>query len=209
MSGDIVGILLAAGAAHRFGSDKLMHRLADGQPMALVAATKLRPACDRVVVVLRSEDHPLARLLAEIGCEIIACPEAEGGMGHSVAAGVRATADAAGWLVALADMPFIRPASHRAVAAALRAGASLAAPQYQGRRGHPVGFAQPWREALCALTGDRGGRDIVAAQRAQFVPCPVDDPGVLTDIDRPEDLPDRRPAKGDGPRSTDRADSRS
>lgn len=165
MSGDIVGILLAAGAGHRFGSDKLMHRLADGQPMALVAATKLRPACDRVVVVLRSEDHPLARLLAEMGCEIVACPEAVGGMGHSLAAGVRATADAAGWLVALADMPFIQPVSHHAVAAALRAGASLAAPQYQGRRGHPVGFAQPWGEALCALTGDHGGRDIVAAQR--------------------------------------------
>lgn len=190
-SGEIVGILLAAGRGRRFGSDKLMHPLADGRPMALAAAANLRPACDRVVVVLRAADHPLAGRLVEAGCEIVACPEADGGMGHSLAAGVRATADAAGWIVALADMPFIQPSTHRAIAAALLARASLAAPQYQGQRGHPVGFARQWREALSALTGDHGGRDILSAHRAQLVLRPVDDPGVLMDVDRPEQLPAR------------------
>jgi molybdenum cofactor cytidylyltransferase len=90
--------------------------------------------------------------------------------------------------VALADMPFIQPASHRAVVAALRAGASLAAPQCQGRRGHPVGFDRRWRDPLSVLQGDQGGRDILSAHREQLVLCPVDDPGVLLDIDRPQDL---------------------
>lgn len=188
-SGEIVGLLLAAGKGRRFGSDKLMHPLADGLPMALVAAANLRPACDRVVVVLRAADHPLAGRLVDAGCEIVVCPEADGGMGHSLAAGVRATADAAGWVVALADMPFIQPSTHRAIAAALRAGASLAAPQYQGRRGHPVGFAGKWLEALSALSGDHGGRAILGAHRAQLMLQPVDDPGVLMDVDRPEQLP--------------------
>ncbi|MFP5401509.1 MAG: NTP transferase domain-containing protein [Gammaproteobacteria bacterium] len=91
--------------------------------------------------------------------------------------------------MALADMPFIQPSTHRAIAAALRAGASLAAPQYQGRRGHPVGFAGEWLEALSALSGDHGGRDILGVHRAQLVLQPVDDPGVLMDVDRPEQLP--------------------
>ena len=190
MAGEVVGILLAAGAGRRFGGDKLMHRLDDGRPMALAAAESLRPACDRLMVVLRSADHPLAAALAERGCEIVACVDADGGMGHSLAAGVRAACDAAGWLVALADMPFIQPSSHRAVAAALHAGASLAATQFQGRRGHPVGFARQWLAPLSALGGDQGGREIVGAHREQLVLCPVDDPGVLIDIDRPDDLPD-------------------
>ncbi|MFP5404428.1 MAG: NTP transferase domain-containing protein [Gammaproteobacteria bacterium] len=99
-SGEIVGLLLAAGKGRRFGSDKLMHPLADGLPMALVAAANLRPACDRVVVVLRAADHPLAGRLVDAGCEIVVCPEADGGMGHDPAVGARATADAAGWVVA-------------------------------------------------------------------------------------------------------------
>lgn len=189
MSGGIVGILLAAGAGRRFGSDKLLHVLADGTPMALAAARNLASACDSVVVVLRAADHPLTRSVVDAGYELVVCPAAQGGMGHSLAAGVRAADDAAGWVVALADMPFILPDSQRAVAAALRAGASLAVPTFQGRRGHPVGFARQWRDPLSALVGDQGGRQILTAHCEQVVLCPVDDEGVLMDIDRPEDLP--------------------
>ena len=188
MRDEIVGVLLAAGAGRRFGGDKLAHPLADGRPMALVAAANLHAACDRVVVVLRAADHPLAPSFTAMGGTVAACADAGGGMGHSLAAGVRATPGAAGWIVALADMPFIQPASHRAVVAALRAGASLAAPQYQSRRGHPVGFDRRWRDPLSVLQGDQGGRDILSAHREQLVLCPVDDPGVLLDIDRPQDL---------------------
>ena len=95
---------------------------------------------------------------------------------------------ALGWVVALADMPFIAPASHQAVAASLRAGASLAACAFEGRRGHPVGFAGTWFEQLASLTGDQGGKPILQAHRQGLVLCPVDDPGVLRDIDRVEDV---------------------
>lgn len=189
MSGEIVGILLAAGAGRRFGGDKLLHVLADGTPMALAAARSLGSACDRVVVVLRAAGHPLARDFEEAGYALVVCPDADGGMGYSLAAGVRAAHDAAGWVVALADMPFIQPDSLRTVAAALRAGASLAAPTFQGRRGHPVGFARQWRDALCALVGDQGARQILTTHREQVVLCPVDDEGVVMDIDRPQDMP--------------------
>lgn len=191
---DIVGILLAAGAGRRFGGrDKLMHRLADGTPLAVAAAASLRPACSRVVAVLRPGRAQLADALASTGCEIVLCPEADQGMGHSLAAGVRAAADADGWLVALGDMPGIDSSSHRAVTARLKAGASLAAAQYGIQRGHPVGFAREWYAELAALTGDQGGRTILDRHPQHLVLCPVDDPGVILDIDRRADLMDIYP----------------
>lgn len=195
MPGPLVGILLAAGQSSRFGSDKLLQPLADGTPQAVAAARRLRPACDRLLVVLRPGSDLLAGRLAAEGCETLFCPEAAEGMGRSLAAGVQATPDAGAWLVALADMPFIAESSHRAVAASLRAGASLAAASFNGRRGHPVGFASHWRGPLVALRGDEGGRAILAAHRQALVLTPLDDPGVLRDIDRPADLPGYSPAR--------------
>lgn len=197
MSEGIVGVLLAAGAGRRFGGDKLMHRLPDGTPMAVAAATSLRRACDRVFAVLRPDHDLLAGALAELltnaGCEIVVCPEADQGMGHSLAAGASAAADAAGLLVALGDMPAIAASSHQAVAASLRAGASLAATQYRGRRGHPVGFSRAWFPQLSALTGDRGARTILDKHLRELVLCPVADPGVVLDIDHRSDLMDLPP----------------
>lgn len=184
----IVGVLLAAGAGTRFGGGKLLHRLADGTAIAVAAANRVRPACERLVAVVRPGDEDLAALLQNAGCEIVVCQEAEGGMGHSLAAGVRASADASAWLVALADMPFIEVASHQAVADCLRSGASMAAAQYQGTRGHPVGFHQSWFSQLAALTGDRGARAILGERSAHVTLCNVDDPGVVRDIDHREDL---------------------
>lgn len=184
----IIGILLAAGQGSRFGSDKLLHPLGDGTPMAVAAARHLRPACDRLIAVLRPGSDALAGLLAAEGYEMIICPDAEAGMGHTLAAGVRASPAALGWVVALGDMPFIAPSSHQAVADSLSAGASLAATSFEGRRGHPVGFAAEWFEQLVALTGDEGGKSILAAQRQKLLLCPVADAGVLRDVDQPSDL---------------------
>lgn len=188
MADPIVGILLAAGSGSRFGGDKLLHPLADSTPMALAAARRLRPACDRILAVLRPGNGALGGILAAEGFGLVAAADSVRGMGHSLAAGVRAAPDAAGWLIALADMPFIAPDSYLRVAAALRAGAGIAVPEYRGRRGHPVGFARRWGEHLSALTGDEGARTLVAASPQSVVRCEVDDPGILLDVDQPSDL---------------------
>ncbi|MES2830485.1 MAG: nucleotidyltransferase family protein [Pseudomonadota bacterium] len=184
----IVGVLLAAGAGTRFGSHKLMHPLADGTPMAVAAASALQPACDHLVAVIRPGDDDLAAILIGTGCEIVWCSEAEGGMGHSLAAGIRATASASGWIVALADMPFITHASNKLVAANLRAGARLVALQFQGKQGHPVGFSQAWRRQLIVMSGDRGAKILLEKHRQHLVLCSVDDPGVVWDIDCRDDF---------------------
>lgn len=184
----IVGILLAAGKSRRFGADKRWHPLADGTPMALAAALRLCAAVPSTVAVVRPEDDDLADQLAAAGCRIVRCDEAAAGMGHSLATGVRATPRAAGWLIALADLPAIRPDSYRAVLAALQAGAPIARPAYRGRPGHPVGFSAEWGDALAALTGDAGARAVVAAAGARCATIAVDDPGVVADIDTPDEI---------------------
>lgn len=188
MSDSIVGVLLAAGRGSRFGSDKLLHPLPDGTPMAVVAVANLANACDRVIAVVRPGNDELAELLHATGCDIVICRSADAGMGHSLAAGVTSSPDAGGWVVALADMPYITPASHHAIVASLRNGALLAACEYHGERGHPVGFARHWFNQLSILTGDQGGKTILQTHREKLHLCPVEDPGVLWDIDRPDEL---------------------
>lgn len=184
----IVGILLAAGQGSRFGSDKLLHPLADGMPMALAALRNLQSACDATIAVLRPEQEALAGLLVEAGAVIEFCTDAKSGMGHSLAAGVRRAKDADGWVIALGDMPFIQPRTIESVAQALRQGHSIVAPAYRGKRGHPVGFAAQWSGELGTLRGDRGARPLIDAHRELLHVLAVDDPGVCRDIDALADL---------------------
>jgi molybdenum cofactor cytidylyltransferase len=184
----IVGILLAAGAGTRFGGDKLLARLPDGTPVGVRSARVLRGAADRTLAVVRPGDADLARLLQAEGLEVLAFPGATEGMGASLAFGVAASAEAAGWLVALADMPFVQPETAAAVAGLLRGGALVAAPAYRGRRGHPVGFAAGLRAELVALAGDLGGRQILERHAAQLQVAERDDDGIFMDIDELDDM---------------------
>lgn len=184
----IAGILLAAGRSSRFGADKLLHRLPDGEPIAVASARNLRGAVDCAVAVLRADQSALRTCLEPLGFVCTVCENAEQGMGASLAAGVQAVPDARGWLVALADMPRIRPHTVLAVANGLRAGASIVAPTYDGQRGHPVGFDQVWRDELLALGGDAGARELLRRQVSRIMLVPCDDPGIIYDIDAPADL---------------------
>jgi molybdenum cofactor cytidylyltransferase len=181
-------ILLAAGRAQRFGSDKLMHPLA-GRPMACVSAAALQQVLPDTLAVTRPDQQALIEQLAAQGVPTITLGESNGGMGMSIAAGVAARADAKGWLVALADMPFIQPATIARVLAALQNGSPIAAPVYQGQRGHPVGFSAAFGDALRALRSDAGARELLQRHAAEITLIACDDPGILADIDTPADLP--------------------
>jgi len=188
MTGGIVGILLAAGAATRFGADKLRALLPDGTPVALASARALLAGTDRALAVLRPEQPELGELLAAQGMQLVVCRDAVTGMGASLACGVKAAHDAAGWVIALADMPFLHGATVVAVAQAVRTGAAIAAPVWNGRRGHPVGFDRQWYPALAALRGDTGARELLAAHADRITWVQCDDPGITRDIDLLFDL---------------------
>ena len=185
-SGPIVGVLLAAGSATRFGADKLAVALPDGRPLAIAALEPLLAAVQEVVAVVRAEDHSLASALHTHGARISACPDAAEGMSLSLAWGVRAAPLAAGWVIALADMPWIRSETIGAVVSALRSGANAVAPEYLAKRGHPVGFAAKLYGELIALRGDEGARNVLARHPPSLIA--TRDAGILRDIDRPADL---------------------
>jgi len=188
MAAHICGILLAAGASKRFGSDKLMHTLAGTTPVAVAALANLRSAIPHVIAVVRPGVPLLENRLSEAGATVILCANADEGMGASLATAVGASGDVAGWVIALADMPYIRPETIAKIAASLAEGAPIVAPSYRGERGHPVGLSARFRAQLEALGGDEGARSVLR-QHAQLVKLiEVDDPGVCRDIDTPADL---------------------
>jgi molybdenum cofactor cytidylyltransferase len=190
----IVGILLAAGRATRFGGAMLLAPLASGssrgspaQAIGSVAAQHLVDALAEAIAVVRPGDARLAQRLRDAGLSTVECAHAAAGMGASLACGVVAAKDADAWVVALADMPWIAPATIGAVACQLNAGADIVAPTYRGVRGHPVGFARRHYAALAALTTDIGARSLIdCSDRLTLIA--VDDPGVTRDVDTPDDL---------------------
>ena len=187
MSG-VCGILLAAGSASRFGSNKLLHPLLTGLPIAVTAARNLKTVLPNSIAVVRPGAEELTALLEAEGLRVVVCANADEGMGASLACAAEAAGDAEGYLVALADMPFIRASSMDAVREALAGGAPLAAPYFRSRRGHPVGIAGRFRGELLAARGDEGAKKLLAAHAADLVKIPVGDPGVIRDIDTPADL---------------------
>ena len=184
----IVGILLAAGAARRFGGDKLLAELSTGQKVAEVSCRRLLPAVDRVIAVVRPGSEALVTCLSAAGAETCVCAEADSGIGHSLAFAVSQAPQADGWLIALADMPLVATEDVRRVADALRDGAAIAVPVAGDHRGHPVGFARRFFAELSALSGDHGARRLLTQYADEIVDVPVADAQTWQDIDTVEDL---------------------
>ncbi len=185
----ICGILLAAGQSKRFGhADKLLQPLSNGLPLITQTVRTMLTVLDTVMVVVPPEHEALAKLLNDEAVHLTINPEAIIGMGNSLACGVTATSDALGWIICLADMPWIQATTLNKVMTALQDGHALVAPRYQNLRGHPVGFGREYRETLMNLQGDVGARSVVKQHKAQLQYLDVNDPGILLDVDTPADL---------------------
>ena len=169
--GTPVVLVLASGRGERFAaSGGAVHKLR--APLAGVTVL------EHTLAAVRASG--LAWHLEDIG---------HPGMGDSIAAAVRATASAGGWLVLPGDLPLVRSATLRTMAAAL-AHSAVAMPLYRGERGHPVGFAAQCLPDLLALSGEQGAAGIVRqhAQQGRVLNVEVQDEGTVTDIDTVEDL---------------------
>ncbi len=180
-------VVLAAGKGSRFKGSA--HKLEQSLGDLSVLGSTLRNAIESHLPVVVVTTQALAAGAAQIVAarDVVIVPQALAalGMGHSIAAGVAARADAPGWLLLPGDMPMVRPATLLAVAAALEHH-PVAYAQHQGRRGHPVGFAAELYSELMMLSGDEGARRIVA--RYPAIGVDVDDPGALLDLDTEADL---------------------
>lgn len=189
------GLLLAAGAARRFGTDKRRARLPGGAPLLLTTIMLWRQAGLPLRVVLRAEDLALGQdLITRWPALTVTHAERwREGMGASLAAGARDCSNTAPLLIGLADMPWVLPATLRALASTLRAAARLnplaiVRPQHDGQWGHPVGFGPAHLTSLQDLHGDQGARSLIRMHREHLQALPCNDAGCIRDVDYPADL---------------------
>lgn len=167
----IAAVVLAAGAATRFGSPK-QHQLLP-RVLERVAASPV----DEIVVV---EGAYELRGESVAGVPVVHCPDWEVGGGASLRCGLAALAeDVEAAVVILADGPLLAPeAVARVIASWREEGGDVVAASYGGVRGHPVLAARE----VWADVPDEGLR----ALEPRLVPC--DDLGAPGDVDTPEDL---------------------
>ncbi|HEJ7052791.1 MULTISPECIES: nucleotidyltransferase family protein [Serratia] len=163
------GFADAAGERRSLFEHTLRQALASGLPVQVVT----RPDNLPVLAACATNQVPVTLL-------------ASAGLGDSIAAGVAATPHWQGWLIHLADMPFVGADIFRQVADALRQHA-IVRPCYAQQPGHPVGFSALLRKPLCQLRGDNGARELLQGAAVHLLP--LEHPGVVQDIDLPSQLP--------------------
>lgn len=176
-----VVIILAAGRGERFLAS-------GGQTHKLAAMLDGQSVLSHVIQAVKTSGLPWHLVRPEGGTR---------GMGESISLGVQATAGAAGWLILPADLPLIQPGSLLHVAEGLEQ-KGIVVPHHQHQAGHPVGFRRAYREALLALAGDTGAREIVmgARQLGDVADVWLSDPGVVLDVDTMEDLEEAQRSLG-------------
>lgn len=193
----LCAVVLAAGAGSRFGGGKLLAPCGAGVLLDGALACAFAAPAEQVIVVTGADADRVgaaARSFAErtgaaARLRLVHAVDHAEGLAASLRAGLAAVppeADAA--FVFLGDMPRVPPAMASRLAEALD-GRLAAAPVLAGRRGHPVLIAKALFPALTALSGDRGAGPVLAGLGERLATVETDDPGVLFDVDTPDDLP--------------------
>lgn len=184
----LYAVVLAAGASTRFGATKQLLPYA-GVPLVLRAVRLAEQACKaRSVLVLGHDWRRVADASQPLQGFFVCNARYRNGVATSIRSGLCAVAHAAGAiLLLLADQPLVTAAHLRDLQRQWRSHpAQIIASRYDGVPGPPIIFPARLFEALKGLEGDRGARDVVAAERdrvrmVDFAPAAID-------IDQPSDL---------------------
>jgi len=179
----LTAIVLAAGAARRFGSDKLS-AIFRGEPLVRHAVKVARAApVDRVIVVAHPgldigiwPDDPTVGVI----------PVDSDALSVSLRAGVAAAGDVDGVFVFLGDMPLV-PGDIASLLADRIGDAYAAMPRQGGKPGHPVLLSARALLDVGKLEGDAGAGKLLR-QRSDICLVETNDPAIHFDVDRPEDL---------------------
>lgn len=185
----ITALLLAAGAARRFGAPKLVQDL-HGKPLARWSADALQVAAvDEIIVVVPPEFDTLRDALQGSDAYFVVNPHPRLGLSSSLACGVAAVSvDTEAVIVALADEPTMsREAVERVVARYRQGGARIVAPTYGGVHGHPVLFDRTVFEELRTFSGDHGARAVIERDPDRVALVEMGQPPPR-DVDTPADL---------------------
>lgn len=190
----VFAVIPAAGQSRRMGRPKLLLPSSGRTVIARLLAVLDHPGiADRCVVVRRS-DQDLQREVAACGATlllpVVDPPDMRGSVQYALAqiAHRHAPAPEDGWLLIPADHALLSSAVLQAL---LNRWAStpvrILVPAFQGRRGHPTLFRWELADAVDRLPPDAGLNRLLQHYAADVVELSVSDPGVLADLDTPED----------------------
>jgi len=180
----LAAIVLSGGKSERMGSPKALLRFRGQTFLERILAAIGSSAIDRVIVVAGHHYETIVSTFP--GLPVVFNPDYEKGMSTSVQAGIRALpAGVSGAVIFLVDHPMVDPGTIESLGTRLRPGCIIV-PVHGGRRGHPVVFAADLFEEILGLSPDQGLNTVVRRNRDRVIEVSVDDPGVLVDIDTPE-----------------------
>jgi molybdenum cofactor cytidylyltransferase len=200
----IVGVLLAAGSARRFGAQKLLasvasERAGESAPVVRLSALRLLAAgLGQTIVVLGSEREAVRAVLADLPVSFVVNEDYAEGLSTSMKCGVSAALtlgeEMEAVAIALGDQPTVGPhvlpalvecfARHAAEGLGNR---SIVGPSFRGVRGNPVIIGRGVLPELLEVTGDQGARDVIARNASSVRLVDFDEPMPL-DVDTPADL---------------------
>ena len=186
MTKTVGAIVLAAGFSSRFGSSKLLAELSSGKTVFQQTVERVAEAFPERFVITRPKMVAALQELAE-GTSILSFEHADQGMGATLAFAAQQIGNWDGCVVCLGDMPFIETATYRRIAELVTTG-SIVTPTFDSKMGNPVAFGKNLYTDLEALTGDSGGRKLTSMYPQSVRELQVSDPGILHDIDTPEEL---------------------
>ena len=187
----LAGVILAAGASQRMGRPKAGLRFEGKTFFARVLEGLTAASLDPIVVVVGAHRAAVTRALGSP--YIIVNHDPSRGqlsslrlaLGHLSAPGGTAT----GVVVALVDHPLVARSTVAALVQAVQAADQpILVPNYRGRRGHPVVFMRDVWDELLATPDRLGARAVVRRDPRRVCDVPVDDPGILVDVDTPADM---------------------
>lgn len=184
-------LVLAAGHGRRFGAEKLSALLPSEPEQTTVLArtlNTLQQVSQNICLVCRENQSELQQQCERRNVHWLRVPENNQGIGESLSFGVRQNAQASGWIICLADMPWVTAETYAAIAAALSSRRIVTPIAPNGTRGNPVGFGSSFLEELSALTGDQGAKSILHRHPEQIHPLNLPDKAILMDIDYSSDI---------------------
>jgi len=200
----LAAIVLAAGASRRMGTPKalLTH---GGEPfLSGILKAAYAAGIERRVAVLGYMADKILSVIDLTGVQVVRSTELDAGPIGSVRAGISAVGNhpVDGILVWPVDRPRVHVETVRALVERFeQTGGPIVVPRFQGRRGHPVIFAKALFEELRQAPNDQGARAVVRRDQARVVEVEVDDPGVVEDINTPDDY--RKLVREENARSDD------
>jgi len=182
----IGGIVLAAGAATRFGRSKQLAEL-DGRPLVEHAIRAMMAApVGRTVVVLGAGAEQVMAAVDPHGADFIVCDRWEEGQSASLACGLAQLSDCEAVVITLGDQPRMSPEAVRRVIAARSDGVDAVRATYAGNPGHPVLLERALFGRMRDVSGDHGARNLLLSVPTREVPC--EDLGGGEDVDTPAEL---------------------